>query len=148
MIEVITPEQLSPPAMIRAAFDEARALAECKELIARRDEAKGEFKDAVLLLGQKLIEARRAMPDVVFSDGKKCYSRGFSGFLEKAGLTVGGAYSYMRFARDPAKLDRARRQARVGPRTRVLKEVVELLAQAPDLATARQVIQEELDAIK
>ena len=146
----MTPEQINPPAMIQAAFDEARALAECRELIARRDEAKGEYKDAVLLLGQKFIEARRMMPGAVMPNGQENYSDQFKAFVEKAGLSVKTARHYMRYARNPKALERQRAvgRARDGARYRrakVLKEVAQLLAEAPDLATARRVIQEELN---
>lgn len=154
----MTPEQINPPAVVQAAFDEARALAECRELIARRDEAKGEFKDAVALLGQKLIEARRAMPGVMGPFNKESFSPGFLAFVEKTGLALSTAKSYMVFARDPKKREAYNakkgirnaakyRAKRNRDRRLALEEVVELLGQAPDLATARRVIQEELNAI-
>ena len=152
-MKILNPQVISPPGFVQAAFDEARALAECKDLLERREAAKGEYKSVILLLGAKLIEARRAMPDVVFGNSKPCYSRGFAAFIDKLGLKPSTAYSYMRFARDPKKLEaqKTRVQELTGPgrrRARVLREVAELLEQAPDLATARRVIQEELDEIK
>lgn len=144
----MTPEQINPPAMIQAAFDEAQALAECRELIARRDEAKGEFKDAILLLGQRLIAARKAMPGATGIGGKENYSVAFKAFLEKVGLATNTASTYMSYARNPARLAAQRsRDSQRARRTKVLTEVAELLAQAPDLDTARRVIQEELNAI-
>jgi len=147
----LTPETISPPALVQAAFDEARALAECKELIERRDDAQGEVKEAFLLLGQKLIQARRAMPGTMKPNGTEKYSPTFLAFIDKVGLTLATARRYMSFARDPKRLEANRAHARKRGserRVRVLKEVVELLAQAPDLETARRVIQEELNEIK
>ncbi len=146
---------ISPPAMIQAAFDEARALAECRELIARRDEAKGEFKDAVLLLGQRLVAARKAMPGAPLPNGREHFSPAFVSFVEKTGLSFGTVKRYMTYARNPRQLEsqRARERERAGitvssfkhQRVKVLTEVAKLLAEAPDLATARRVIQEELN---
>lgn len=146
----MTPEQINPPAMIQAAFDEARALAECRELIARRDEAKGEFKDAILLLGQKFIEARRMMPGRRALNGVETYSDQFKAFVEKTGLSMSTVCGYMSFARKPESLTahrkRGTRSSRAAThRMKALKEVAQLLAEAPDLATARRVIQEELN---
>lgn len=146
----MTPEQINPPAMIQAAFDEARALVECRELIARRDEAKGEYKDAILLLGQKFIEARKAMPGVIAPGGNERYSPAFKAFVEKTGLSIITACNYMCYARNPKRLEAARARATVSSlastrRAKILKEVAQLLAEAPDLATARRVIQEELN---
>lgn len=142
----MTPEQINPPAMIQAAFDEARALAECRELIARRNEARGEFKSAVLLLGQRLIAARAAMPGPMGVAGRESYSVGFKAFLGKLGLAMSTASAYMSYARDPARLSAQKvRESHRTRRAKVLKEVAELLAEAPDLATARRVIQEELN---
>jgi len=143
----MTPEQINPPAIVQAAFDEARTLAECRELIARRNDARGEFKDAVLLLGQRLVAARAAMPGPVGVGGKESYSAGFKAFLEKLGLATNTASTYMSYARDPARLSAQKvRESQRTRRAKVLKEVAELLAQAPDLDTARRVIQEELNA--
>lgn len=158
----MTPEQINPPAMIQAAFDEARALAECRELIARRDEAKGEFKDAILLLGQKFIEARRMMPDVPSrSDGggARTYSPAFRAFIEKCGLAHITACHYMSFARDPKKLEAHKKRkaditAKAGgsgayqngrSRRRALVEVLDMLKKAADLDAAIEAIQEELN---
>lgn len=145
----MTPEQINPPAMIQAAFDEARALAECRELIARRDEAKGEFKDAILLLGQKFIEARRMMPGTMAPGGMERYSPAFLAFVAKTGLSMGTAASYMGYARKPERLmvhrERVNHNNKFAHRAKILKEVAQLLAEAPDLATARRVIQEELN---
>lgn len=142
-------EQINPPAMIQAAFDEARALAECRELIARRDEAKGEFKDALLLLGQKFIEARRMMPGSPRPNGQENYSDRFKAFVEKTGLAIGTAANYMGYARKPERLmlhrEKINHNNKFARRAKVLKEVAQLLAEAPDLATARRVIQEELN---
>lgn len=147
-------EQINPPAIIQAAFDEARALAECRELIARRDEAKGEHKGATLLLGQMLIAARKAMPGVLRPNGQEAYSDRFKAFVEKAGITLGTAQVYMTYARKPARLEKVKAYSvayestykrAAARRAKILKEVAQLLAEAPDLATARRVIQEELN---
>jgi hypothetical protein len=140
---------MTPSAYVQAAFDEARALAECKALLERRDEAKGEFKDAVLLLGQKLTEARRAMPGVIGPGGHEKYSPAFRSFIGQLGLALTTAKGYISFARNPARLAASRKRHYSGMRrVRVLKEVAELLAQAPDIETARRVIQEELSEVK
>jgi hypothetical protein len=96
---------INPPAIVRQAFDEEKALAECRELIARRDEAKGEFKSTILLLGQKLAEARQAWPDTVNSRGcGKTYNPRLIGFAEKLGIARGSLRSYLGFARNPQRL--------------------------------------------
>jgi hypothetical protein len=153
----IAPEVVSPPAYVVQAFDEAKAVAECRALIERRDEAKGEFKDAILELGQKLIEARRAMPGVK-GKGKEVYSPAFLAFVEKCGLAKDSAGIYMGYARDPRRLEknRANTAALIKKkggtkgyyRRKTLTEVRELLQQAPDVATALRVIEEELNEIK
>jgi hypothetical protein len=149
----IAPEVVSPPAYVVQAFDEAKAVAECRALVERRDEAKGEFRIATLVLGQKLIEARRAMPGVVTTFGNETYSPAFLAFVEKCGLAKCTALQYMSYARNPARMmehskraSHARRVART--RHKTLTEVRELLQQAPDVATALRVIEEELNEIK
>jgi hypothetical protein len=141
-------------------FDEARALEEIKSQLERRDEAKGEFKDAILLIGQKLIEARRALPGASIGNGES-YSPAFLAFIEKSGVKKVTASMYMSYARDPRRLDaeRARQRAitaKMGGamqrastthRRRTLADVQALLAEAPDLETARRIITEELNEL-
>lgn len=159
MIENIRPDVLNPPAIVVAAFDEARALEEIKAAVAARDEAKGEFKDAILVIGQKLIEARRAMPGIIGRNGRETYSSAFLAFVEQCGLSIHTARSYVTFARDPKRLERHRGRTHKGNNKRfigrlketrrcALEEVRDLLQQAPDLETAQRIIQEELDEIK
>ena len=154
------PDVLNPPAIVVQAFDEARALEEIKAAVERRDEAKGEFKGAVLVIGQTLIEARRAMPGTALPNGMEKYSPAFLAFIEKCGLARITAIGYMGFARNPARYTakvaggkalkkalRAARGADYYPRRRILAEVSALLAEAPDLETARRVITEELNEL-
>jgi hypothetical protein len=154
----IAPEVVSPPAYVVQAFDEAKAVAECRTLVKRRDEAKGEFKDAILALGQKLIEARRAMPGVILTGGhggvRESYSLAFLAFVEKCGISRAAASQYMSYARNPltSVRNKAHYASKNTPkffyRRKTLAEVRELLQQAPDVATALRVIEEELNEIK
>ena len=155
MLNEIRPDVLNPPAIVVQAFDEARAVEECKALIERRDEAKGEFKDAILALGQKFIEARRAMPDVPnLKGGGLMYGPAFLAFIEKCGLAKPTAAKYMSYVKDPRRLmatrtrglaDTNRYRARL--RRQTLAEVSALLVEAPDLETARRIITEELNEL-
>lgn len=154
---------LNPPAIVRQAFDEATAVAECRALIERKDAAKGDFKDATLLLGQRLLDARRAMPDVprFGTHGKLLCSPAFRAFVEKCGIAWHTARCYMNYARNPQALEQARLRNRQHheatggshkatvnrARRKTLAEVQALLAEAPDLETARRVIAEELNEL-
>ena len=153
--EGISPEVLNPPAVVVQAFDEVRALVEIQEAVARRDEAKGEFKDAISVVGRKLIEARRAMPDVPSrgSRGHLTYSPAFLAFIEKTGLTKSTARHYMSYVRNPKTLEKQRNNALCHGgtgrrRRRLLTEVLDLLTKAPDLNTAIAVVREEINEIK
>lgn len=154
MLDPLRPDVINPPAIVQAAFDEARALVEIKAAVERRNTAKGEFKHAVLVIGQRLVEARRAMPDVVGVRGARtgAYSPAFLAFIEKCGLARSTAQNYMGYVRDPRRLERARAQTngttvRAGWRRKTLTEVQALLAEAPDLATASRIIAEELNEL-
>jgi hypothetical protein len=144
---------LNPPAIVQAAFDEERALAEVRQAIERRDEAKGEYKDAILAIGQVLIDARRAMPGVMVGGSEK-YSPQFLAFVEKCGLGKMTAAHYMGFVRDPKRLELLRQKAaldrrRGGPTVRVrrktLKEVLDMLKDADSVEQAMEVIRGELN---
>lgn len=152
LLSDIAPEVISPPALVQAAFDEVKAVAECRVLIERRDDARGDYSEAIIALGQKLIDARKAMPGPVLKNGTESYSPRFLVFIEKLGLSRSTAVSYMCFARNPQRLanahNRYKRYTVGGYRKKTLTEVQELLIQASTLEEARRVIEEELNEIK
>lgn len=113
MLNPMRPDVINPPAIVHQAFDEEKALTECRTLIEKRDEAKGECRDAILALGQKLIEARRAMPGEMNTNGKEKYSPGFRAFIKKIDLSHGVVSTYMRYARNPDVLTAHRDRDRI-----------------------------------
>lgn len=102
----------APVAEVRQAFDEERALAEIREQLERRNDAKSEQVTAQLRTGEILLQARKAYPDVKKGSGVPKYSPGLLAFIEKAGLLRRTATAYMMFARDPSKLTRNIAQSR------------------------------------
>lgn len=143
--EFLITQRLSPPAIVQAAFDEARALEEIKAAVERRDNAR-------LVIGQKLNEARQALSPLSLSDSQP-WTEAFKAFVAKTGLARSTVYIYMSYARNPASMTRHLELKRAADRSSVrrrklLEEVRELLQQAPDLTTAQRIIQEELDEIK
>lgn len=137
--EFLITQRLSPPAIVQAAFDEARIVAECRALIVRRDEAKGEFKSVIIALGQKFLEARRAMC------GAGHYTPAFIAFIEKCGLAKRTVEGYMSYARKPERLTRDKSRRGIAPaRRRTLVEIRDMLTQAADLDAAIEAIDLEL----
>jgi hypothetical protein len=114
---VPTPHQA---AEVRYVFDEEKALAECKELIARRDEAKGEFKDTIVEIGKRLLEARRAWPDERLPQGGVGYSKQLRTFIAKLGIEHNTGKRYMSYARDPSRLAENRRAVKRYAKSRVV----------------------------
>jgi hypothetical protein len=143
----------NPPAIVVQAFDEEKALAECRALIEQRDGAKGEFKDAIIALGQKLIEARRAMPGQPLPNGRERHSPAFVAFFEKCGLSRSTANSYMSYARDPKRLEKNRDSVRQHgggsryARHRTLKEMLAAINNGYSLAEIKAAIQKELSSV-
>lgn len=96
---------------VRPAFDEERAVAEIREQVARKQDARGEYRSAVLEIGAQLLAARRAMPDVPkLRAGGTQYSPQFLAFIEKTGLGVSTAQIYMGYARNPASFEAYRQR--------------------------------------
>ena len=91
-------------AEVRQAFDEERALAEIREQMVRKGAAKGEFQDAILVMGQTLTAARRAMPGAPGIAGRENFSAAFLAFVARAGIKRSTAKLYMFYARNPDRL--------------------------------------------
>lgn len=133
----------APVVQVQAAFDEERALVEIREQIDRRDAAKGAHISAMLVIGQKLIEARRAMPGVALQNGKETYSAAFLAFCAKVGLGKETVTRYMSLARSPARLERSvttSREARKSLRATTLIEIRDAL-----LACTREEVLEAIE---
>lgn len=139
-------------AVVQAAFDEERALAKVQEAIGRRDDAKGEYQDAILEIGRTLAEARRAMPGPIIG-GVESYGPRFLAFIEKCGLAKHTAKTYMSYARDPQRLFakrerntvRGRNQTAQYARRKTLEEIVDMLRAADSIEQAIETIQGELN---
>lgn len=99
----------APVAEVRQAFDEEKALAEIREQIALRNEAKGEYGSAIIRTGEILLKVKQQYPN---SEPGKGYVRfgkinpQFIAFCEKAGISETTARHYIRFARNPEVLVR------------------------------------------
>lgn len=140
------PGPVPPSAYVQAAFDEEQAAARVKEATARRDDARADYKDAILEIGRILVEARRAMPDVPGVTGRGAFSPQFLAFVAKCGLAKQTARLYMGYARNPKILEAQRRRGRIRrvPRPKVLAEILEMLREAGSVEEAIAVIEGEL----
>jgi hypothetical protein len=143
-----------PPAIYAPAFDEQHALVTARNLLAQRDAAKGDYKDAVLALGRLLADVRRTLPDVPGQRGTLTFSPAFLAFTEKVGLTRSTVTQYMSYARDPKRLEanRSRMRGNNTPKHRYRRQTLEqILAAIENGFTAddiRAAIRKELDAPK
>lgn len=152
MLEYLRPDVLNPPAIVQAAFDEKRALAEIKEQIERRDEGRAEYKDSILRIGATFIAARRAMRGPMVGGSEK-YSPAFLQFVAATGLTPGSAGNYMGYARNPSRLEYKRRNDAKRPgaapaRRQALQEIVKALDNGHSVEDVIAAIRKEVNESK
>lgn len=91
----------APVAEVRQAFDEERALAEIREQIARRDDATGEYKQAVFRIGDVFVKVKLAYPNIPGKTPTGAHDPRFVAFCEKAGVSVKRAMRCVSYARKP-----------------------------------------------